>query len=203
MLGSSQAEAFIKFQSFSVATVESERLLARIQAALAGNIGRGETQKSFLEIVGQEFDKAGVTRLSNWHAKTVFRTNAAMAYSAGQITQLAQAAEDFPFWQLDAINDKRVRPSHLANDGKIFRNGDFRFWPPYSFNCRCNGRPITAAEAQAKGLEVSTDFTIDADDFIGNKNERFLDWLIEQASTLRPEAQRKILDAANKLADSL
>jgi len=54
----------------------------------------------------------------------------------------------------DAINDSRVRPSHLAQDGTIRPVHD-PFWkaghtPPRGYRCRCNLITLTEARAQAR-----------------------------------------------------
>jgi len=53
----------------------------------------------------------------------------------------------------DAINDSRVRPSHLALDG-IIRRIDDPFWNTHScpngYRCRCTLRSLTEAQAHAR-----------------------------------------------------
>lgn len=195
MLGDSAAAKFIRFQAFAVATVENDRLLQRIQAALAGNLGRGEGQQSFEEIVNREFDKAGVSRLNPSHLDRVYRTNAAMAYSAGQIAKLDAVKADFPFWEYSAVKDARTRPRHRALDSLVFRTGDYRFFPPMDFNCRCEALPISKAQAEARGIIKPSRLNKEArtllkSEFAGNKNEKFLNWL--QRQPLREEAAQKV-----------
>jgi len=193
VLGSREAATFLKFQAFTVATVENDRLLTRIKAALAGNLRRGETQKSFTDIVSEEFDKAGVTQLRPFHLETVYRTNTALAYSGGQISALDRVKDDFPLWRYSAVKDSRTRPSHRALDGKLFKTGDYTYYPPISFNCRCEAIPLSRAEAQSlspSNLPAEIKATLGKTEFIGNKNQKFLNWLQQQ--NLSREAAEKI-----------
>jgi SPP1 gp7 family putative phage head morphogenesis protein len=193
VLGSREAAAFLKFQAFSVATVENDRLLTRIKAALAGNLKRGDAEKSFTEIVNREFDKAGVTRLNPFHLETVYRTNAAMAFSGGQIAALDNVKGEFPLWRYSAVKDRRTRPSHRALDGKLFRTGDYKYYPPISFRCRCEAIPLSRLEAQSlspSDLPADLETALGKTEFIGNKNQKFLNWL--QRQPLSKEAAEKI-----------
>lgn len=206
--GNPGAEAFFKFQAFSIATVENDRLLQRIKAALAGNLKRGETQKSFEEIVNEEFKKAGVDPISPWHLNTVWRTNTAMAYSGGQIAQMAEVKDEFPFWRYVTAGDERVRTSHKELNEKIFRNGDYEYWPPLDFNCRCDAILISRSEAEALSVTQPTDksriaLNESAATFVGNKNARFLEWLKEKLKTSSSEGQTLIEEAMNQLSETL
>ncbi len=59
-----------------------------------------------------------------------------------------------PYLMYDAINDSRVRPSHLALDGVIRPVGD-PFWkthtPPLGHRCRCTLRALDRNEARERG----------------------------------------------------
>ena len=54
----------------------------------------------------------------------------------------------------DAVDDGRARPTHAAQDGKIYPI-DHPFWrawwPPNGHRCRCSARTLTEAEAEARG----------------------------------------------------
>ena len=50
-------------------------------------------------------------------------------------------------WMYDARNDDRVRPSHAAMDGIIFRHDDpiwATHYSPNGWNCRCRVRVLTS-----------------------------------------------------------
>lgn len=80
----------------------------------------------------------------------IFRTNIQAAYQRGHWENFQQSKKTRPYLMYDAINDSRVRPSHLAMDGIIRPVGD-SFWnshyPPNGFRCRC--RCISLTEKQA------------------------------------------------------
>lgn len=73
---------------------------------------------------------------------------------AGHWRRFDEAAGDLPYLMYDAINDSRVRPSHLAMDGVIRPINDpiWNTWsPPCGFRCRCSLRQISAKAAQRRG----------------------------------------------------
>lgn len=96
--------------------------------------------------------------LPNHYLDNVFRTNIQTAYSHGRWEQQQRNKESRPYLMYSAINDSRVRPSHLALNG-IIRHIDDPFWlthyPPIAFRCRCT--VIALTEAQAKKLGITSD----------------------------------------------
>jgi SPP1 gp7 family putative phage head morphogenesis protein len=81
----------------------------------------------------------------------IFRTNIQAAYNRGHWENFIEHKSTRPYLMYDAINDSRVRPTHLAMDGIIRPVGD-AFWatnyPPNGFRCRC--RCISLNERQAR-----------------------------------------------------
>lgn len=81
----------------------------------------------------------------------IFRTNIQAAYNRGHWEKFVENQKIRPYLMYDAINDSRVRPSHLAMDGIIRPVGD-SFWathyPPNGYRCRC--RCISLSEKQAQ-----------------------------------------------------
>lgn len=81
----------------------------------------------------------------------IFRTNIQAAYNRGHWENFVQHKNTRPYLMYDAINDTRVRPTHLAMDG-IIRPVEDRFWatnyPPNGFRCRC--RCISLTDRQAR-----------------------------------------------------
>ena len=77
-------------------------------------------------------------RLTPWRLNTIYQTNLQSAYSTGRYSQMMGVAAERPFWMYDAVNDARTRPSHAAQDGKVYRF-DHPFWntwyPPNGYNC--------------------------------------------------------------------
>jgi SPP1 gp7 family putative phage head morphogenesis protein len=201
--GNPSAASFMKFQAFTTAAVQDQRVRTRIQAALAGNLKRGEGARPFREVVDSEFDKAGLTRLAPHQIDNIYRTNTSLAYSAGQMQKMIQVSDDFPYWKYSATMDDKTRPDHAALHGKIFRTGDFTFWPPIGFRCRCTAIPLTARQAsqylktdmpspeERKNLQE----TLGNAEFIGNKNEKYMKWLVKEYGKADQHTQ-KLIDQA-------
>jgi SPP1 gp7 family putative phage head morphogenesis protein len=98
-------------------------------------------------------------RLAGWRLDTIFRTNLQSAFQTGRYEQMQRVSAVRPYWQYDAVGDKRTRPSHAALDGKVYRSDD-SFWdtwyPPNGFNCRCTVNTLSERQVKARGLKVST-----------------------------------------------
>ena len=175
----------------------------RIKAALAGNLKRGEEQKKFTEVVDAEFDRAGRSRLKPYQIATIYETNTATAFSAGQMATMLEVQEDFPFWQFSAVMDSRTSPEHAALHGKIFRNGDFTFFPPLRHRCRCTARLLTARQAGRQprsampGADQRAELYAKAGnpEFAGHKQANYIAWLQEEYKNADP-ATRKLIDQA-------
>lgn len=175
----------------------------RIKAALAGNLKRGEGQKKFTEVVDAEFDRAGRSRLKPYQIATIYETNTATAFSAGQMATMLEVQEDFPFWQFSAVMDSRTSPEHAALHGKIFRNGDFTFFPPLRHRCRCTARLLTARQAGRQprsampGADQRAELYAKAGnpEFAGHKQANYIAWLQEEYKNADP-ATRKLIDQA-------
>ena len=186
--GNPSAASFMKFQSFTTAAVQDQRIRTRIQAALAGNLKRGEGAAPFKKVIDSEFDKAGLSRLNPSQIQNIYQTNTSLAYGSGQMGKLVEVSGDFPYWKYSATMDSKTRPEHAALHGKIFRTGDFTFWPPIGFRCRCTAIPLTARQAgQYLKMAMPTqeerqqliNNTGNAE-FLGNKQQKFMEWIGKQ-----------------------
>lgn len=59
-----------------------------------------------------------------------------------------------PYWQYDAVNDSKTRPSHLAMDGRVFMADDpiwDTWFPPNGFKCRCTVKTLSSARWSSGG----------------------------------------------------
>ena len=89
--------------------------------------------------------------------ETIYRTNMQGAYSAQRYQQMRDNADNRPYWQYDAVNDNKTRPSHLAMDGVVYKYDDpfwDTFYPPNGFNCRCSVIAFSARDVKRLGLIV-------------------------------------------------
>lgn len=85
----------------------------------------GGTFADFQKLV----DESGI-ELSESHLDNVFRTNIQNAYARGKWSHQQQNKDKRPYLEYMAINDSRVRPTHLALDG-VIRHIDDPFWQKY------------------------------------------------------------------------
>ncbi len=121
-----------------------------------------------------------------------------MAYGAGQYAKLQEVSDRFPYWQYSTAKDERVRDSHRALEGKIFKAADSQYYPPIGFNCRCRAIPISLRQAEAQGITGPDTVTpemranLQNAEFIGDKVGNFSDWLTKKMETLPPETQQMI-----------
>lgn len=205
--GNPTAASFLKFQAFTTAAVQDQRIRTRLQAAIAGNIKRGEGPKAFADVVDAEFDKAGLTRLKSYQIENIYVTNTSLAYGSGQMSKMLEVSGDFPYWKYSATMDSHTRPDHAALHGKIFRTGDFTFYPPIGFRCRCTSIPLTARqaaqylksampdEAEKQAIHASPS----SREFVGNKQQKYLEWVAQQYEAADAETRKLTDDAFDRM----
>lgn len=145
--------------------------------------------------------------------ETIYRNAVQTNYNAGQWRHFLANRTARPFLLYDAINDSRVRPSHLAMDG-VIRPVDDPIWDthaaPRDHNCRCALRAITAAKAERLGGVTETIPMEAADPRAWKSNPRqWSDTLADIARTRAdaqtspasaPAVHRATTDAAAQLA---
>lgn len=211
--GNPSAASFMKFQAFTTAAVQDARIRTRVQAALAGNLRRGENKEDFRKVIDAEFDKAGLTRLHPHQIDNIYYTNTSLAFGAGQMARMTEVSDDFPYWKYSATLDSKTRPDHARLHGKIFRMGDYQFYPPLGFRCRCTAIPLTARQAgrlleSATPLESGSRHAMPTDEerqnltdtlqnaeFMGNKNEKYMKWLGKEYAKA-DDGTRQLIDKA-------
>ena len=208
--GNPSAAAFMKMQAFTTAAVQDQRVRTRIQAALAGNLKRGEDQADFKKVIDSEFDKAGLTRLHPAAIQNIYYTNTSLAFSAGQMQKMVEVSDDFPYWKYSATMDSKTRPDHARLHMRIFKMGDFQFYPPLGFRCRCTAIPLTRRMAESllgtnRGYWPTDDErqnlkdTLQNAEFMGNKNERYMKWLAKEYDKADKETRAHIDNAIDEL----
>lgn len=187
-------------QAFTTAVVKDAEVRAFMADAIAKNLEEGADGKAFKKLVDQEFDRRGMSRLKPYQVENIYRTNTANAFAAGQMSAMMETSQDFPFWKFSATMDGSTRPSHMVLHGKIFKNGDFTFFPPIAYGCRCTAIPLTARQA---GQYPASDMPQQSDrgqlrqsagngQFIGNKQESYIKWLNDQRDSVDQVAQKMI-----------
>ena len=161
-------------RAFSVAKAMQSDVLESIREALDKALDKGQTRREFArqleprlqalgwwgrQVVVDPDGGAERVQLGSPHRlRTIFDSNMRSTFGAARQRQQALNAESRPFWMYDARNDDRVRPSHAAMDGRVFRHDDpiwQTHYPPNGWNCRCRVRALTAAQVRSRGLRVS------------------------------------------------
>lgn len=136
-------------QAFTVSGLAKLDQVQRVADELAKAQLEGKTLHEF-----QTWAKDQDWQLPRHRLETIYRNAAQTAYQAGHWRDFEEHATSRPFLMYDAINDSRVRPSHLALDGIIKPVGD-AFWQthacPNGHRCRCAIRSLTRAQAMQKG----------------------------------------------------
>lgn len=106
------------------------------------------------------FSRRGWTGDNDYKADAIVRTNVRSAFMAGRYQQLMATRYTHPFWMYVGIEDSRIRPTHKAMSGRVFRwdNPVWRTWyPPNGMNCRCDVIALTAEQVAAMGLSVEAE----------------------------------------------
>ncbi len=134
----------------TVSFLSSIEQIQTVIAAVNKAIADGSTFEDFKKVVAKNEIK-----LSEPYLKNVFRSNIQTAYSHGRWQQQQRNRDKRPYLMYSAIDDSRVRPSHLALN-RIIRHIDDPFWlmyyPPWGFMCRCTVIALTEKQALKYGI---------------------------------------------------
>jgi len=145
--------------AFTVSRIASADLLQDLHGEILKALEEGGTFFEFREGIDEIMARRGWQGMTPYRLDNIFRTNNQTAYNVGRHKQMKAVADRRPYWEYDAVNDTHTRPTHLANDGKIYRH-DHPFWntwfPPAGFRCRCVVHSISAREMEEEGLKEET-----------------------------------------------
>lgn len=85
-------------------------------------------------------------------ADPFYQSSSGEQIARGKWSHQQQNKDKRPYLEYMAINDSRVRPSHLALDGVIRRDDPFwqKYYVPNGFRCRCTTTAITEKQAIRK-----------------------------------------------------
>ena len=136
-------------QSFSIAGVASLDQLTIVRDSLSAKLQNGQTFKQWQK----DILESGTLELPRYRMENIFRTNIQSNYNRGRWERFVEVKSTRPYLMYDAINDSRVRPTHLAMDGIIRPVGD-PFWnthaPLNGYQCRCRLISLSEGQAQAR-----------------------------------------------------
>jgi SPP1 gp7 family putative phage head morphogenesis protein len=134
----------------TVGFLSSIEQIQTVIGAVNKAIADGSTFNDFKKLVAEN-----EIILSSAYLKNVFRTNIQTAYGHGRWQKQQRNKDKRPYLMYSAIDDTRVRPSHLALN-RIIRHIDDPFWllyyPPWGFMCRCAVIALTEKEALKLGI---------------------------------------------------
>jgi len=114
-------------QAFTVSRVTGMDVVMDIQKAVGKAIAEGETLAMFQGRIKDIMAARGWEGLTPWHLDTIFRNNVQTAYNVGRHNQMMDQVDRFPYWEYDAVNDSRTRPTHGKNDKKVYP-ANHPFW---------------------------------------------------------------------------
>ena len=148
-------------RSFSVAGLAQLDALQAVHKSLIDALASGKTQREWAKALLADPTAAQMLAMPAHRLDNIFRTNLQTGYMRGIARQQESPAslKRRPFFQYDAINDSRTRPSHMAMDNFIAPadDGVWKIWtPPSGYRCRCIRIALSAAEARARGWNGST-----------------------------------------------
>lgn len=152
-------------RAFSVSRLTSDELVKRVRDVLGRTLEEGGSYREFVRQVRAGEVDLGITPTSSGYLENVFRTNVASSYGAGRLRQMTDpaVAAARPFLEYRTARDSRVRETHAALEGVVFRQDDpgWRdFNPPLGFQCRCN--LVTRREADPSRVVLSSSLPRDA-----------------------------------------
>ena len=147
--------------AFTVTNYSRITVLKAFKDELQKAIDNGTTIQEFRKGMNSFLQDKGYRGITPFQADNIFRTNVQTAYNVGHYRSMTDPAvmAARPYWQYDAVNDFKTRPSHLAMDGRVFR-ADSPVWdewyPPNGFKCRCGVRSLSARQVESMGLKVES-----------------------------------------------
>lgn len=143
-----QLQGIARQRAFSIAWIASLDQLQAVQKSLSDYMANGGSYKEWQKEASTQSMNLPAHRLDN-----IWRTNLQGNYMRGKYEQMTRNSTARPYWLYDAINDSRVRASHLAMDGMIRRWDDpiWNTWyPPAGYRCRCSVISLTEAQARIR-----------------------------------------------------
>ncbi len=150
-----------KAAGFTARALASDALRDRAQAAITRSLEEGDTLDEVIAQIRADELALGMSPVSHDALDTIVRTNVAVAYNAGKWAayQDPDVQELRPFLEYVTAGDGRVRPTHEALDGKVFRSDSDEaayYAPPLGFRCRCSMISRSQADVDDRGMTVES-----------------------------------------------
>lgn len=151
------ARAYQEGPAFAAVRASSLQITERVQKAVSTALDKGQSIGTISGLM-QDLDD-----WSQAYADTVFRTNAATAYSRGRMEEAQRplVKREMPAFERFSAQDVDVRDNHAAAHGLIAATDD-PIWltssgggpamVPSGYNCRCSLRLVDREELDSRGL---------------------------------------------------
>lgn len=147
-------------QAFTVAGLATEQAVGVVRDAAVTATATGQSFPQFYRAVVEDL---GTSAIGPGHLENVFRTNSESAVSRGmdKVLDHPLVGDEFPYDMTIPIPDSRltILCEVIAKSGihgtNVYRRDDpvwLKFKPPRHWQCRCSRRPLSVAEAAAKGI---------------------------------------------------
>jgi SPP1 gp7 family putative phage head morphogenesis protein len=155
--------------AFYVSDLEKMRQIESIRSSLENAIDKGLSFKDWKETLKRDV----YSKLTDARQELVFRTNLNSAYNQSTRLEAFENQDATPYLRYSAINDDRVRPSHLELDGVTLPVDD-EFWDyntaPLGYNCRCaviavDGNSKTTTKKEITAIKSSLGIRSNAKSF--------------------------------------
>ena len=146
-------------KAFTISGYNNMEIIKKFIDELQKAIDNGSTLNDFQKEINSFLDSKGYEGITPYQADNIFRTNIQTAYSVGHYAAMTdpEVKKIRPYWQYDAVNDGKTRPSHRAMDELVYP-ADHPFWdvyyPPNGFRCRCGVRTLSRRQVEQRGLKV-------------------------------------------------
>ena len=157
-----QIAAEYRALAFTVSGYTKAQVLKKFYDELLAALEEGNSLAEFRENMNDFLEVEGYEGITPYQAENIFRTNIQTAYNVGHYKQMTEPGVKAlrPYWQYDAVNDSKTRPSHLAMDGRVFMADDpiwDTWFPPNGFKCRCTVKTLSKRQMEQRGLTVETE----------------------------------------------
>ena len=148
--------------AFTVSGYTKAQVLKKFYDELLAALEEGNSLAEFRENMNDFLEAEGYEGITPYQAENIFRTNIQTAYNVGHYKRMTEPGVKAlrPYWQYDAVNDSKTRPSHLAMDGRVFMADDpiwDTWFPPNGFKCRCTVKTLSKRQMEQRGLTVETE----------------------------------------------
>ncbi len=182
--------------AFAITGDLTDETVNDIRTILSKNVEEGMDANAFRDDVQAMFG-SGSSGLSDARVNLVFRTNvqAALSDATERAVSAPLLAERFPYRRYRSTTGQRVRPEHFqltksGLDGTNIYNAKDPAWtafrPPWAYNCRCSGVPVTVTAAARAGVKEAKDWLKRAQAMADEKGGVAQEW---QADTKPPSFQ--------------